>query len=98
MLILCASLCLCDEQELKHTVSPQPRSCPAFHVFGVRKSAKSRHINAPARGPCPALLHSAVTRQEATTMTRINAIRNTATSVTWGKSLAGDLHVYAFAA
>jgi hypothetical protein len=31
-------------------------------------------------------------------MTRINAIRNTATSVTWGKSLAGDLPVYAFAA
>src|SRR3954447_2865774 len=31
-------------------------------------------------------------------MTRINAIRNTATSVTWGKSLAGQLHVYAFAA
>jgi hypothetical protein len=31
-------------------------------------------------------------------MTRINAIRNTAASVTWGKSLAGDLHVYAFAA
>ena len=31
-------------------------------------------------------------------MTRINAIRNTTSSITWGKNIAGDFSAYAFAA
>jgi hypothetical protein len=31
-------------------------------------------------------------------MTRINAIRNTASSITWGKNIAGDVSAYIFAA
>jgi hypothetical protein len=51
-----------------------------------------------SNGPLHAIFQVAATRQEATTMTRINAIRNAASSVNWGKNLAGDFQAYVFAA
>jgi hypothetical protein len=48
---------------------------------------RSRRINTFRNGPYPALLQIAVTRQEATTMTRINILNNRENRfLTWGKN------------
>src|ERR1041385_2439792 len=87
-----------------------PTTCPSPHVTQVPEIHNPLQINIRPEGPPRALSHSAATRQEATTMTRINALRNTLASrdsVVWGtninaKNIAtaalGNLNALAFAA
>ncbi len=81
---LCA-LCgdpLLNPCPLTHNVFRAPR------LLSPPSPSKSNRINAAEHGLPLALSQVAVTRQEATTMTRINAIRSTETSsfLTWGKN------------
>src|SRR5579859_764814 len=91
-------------------VSARPQRVPLPTSHTRPKSHNPLQINIRPEGPPRALSHSAATRQEATTMTRINALRNTVASrdsVVWGKNInakniataaLGNINALAFAA